>query len=114
MKRHKLLKNPSACRTCAMCCRVFTFYDHNAEGFVDRVGLLKTKKIKIEKTQLKTRQGRALYRIVLDIPCSALIRKKGKYYCKLYGTKKRPQMCDEYPYNVTDWERKYCKGLKRG
>ncbi|MFH1065468.1 MAG: YkgJ family cysteine cluster protein [Nanoarchaeota archaeon] len=113
MKSHKLLKNPEACRTCAMCCRVFTFYDHNGDGFIDRVKLLKTKKIKVEESDFTTKGGKRLFRVVFDIPCSALEKKNGKYFCKLYGKKKRPEMCNMYPYNVTDWERMFCKGLKR-
>ncbi|MDI6737711.1 MAG: YkgJ family cysteine cluster protein [Nanoarchaeota archaeon] len=113
MKKHKLLKNPEACRTCAMCCRVFSFYDHNADGFADRVKLLKTDKIKVEESDFITKSGKRLFRIVINIPCSALIKKNGKYFCRLYGKKQRPKMCSEYPYNITDWEKRYCKGLKK-
>lgn len=112
MKKHPKLKNPEACRTCAACCKQFPFYDHNDDGLVDRIKLLKTDKIIVEESDFATQDGKRLFRIVLDIPCSALKFKNGKYYCKLYGKKSRPRMCSEYPYEITDWERKHCKGLK--
>ncbi|MEK6863701.1 MAG: YkgJ family cysteine cluster protein [Nanoarchaeota archaeon] len=112
MKPHPKLKNPEACRTCAMCCKVFTFYDHDSDGFVERVRLLKTDKIKIEKTNLASPEGQRLYRVIIDIPCSALELKDGKYFCKLFGKRTRPLMCNQYPYDITDWEERYCKALK--
>ncbi len=111
MNKSKALKNPEACRTCAACCKMFPFYDNNEEGFVDRMRLLKTDRITVEETDFADMDGKRLFRIVINIPCSALEGKGGKYYCKLYGKKERPEMCDTYPHEVTDWEKRHCKGL---
>jgi Fe-S-cluster containining protein len=80
------------CQSCAYCCRTYSWYTEWEDEAL-RFEYLETDKVAIRKV------SKSLWMITLDIPCSKLVLKDGKYLCTEYHGI-RPEMCREYPGNV--------------
>ena len=90
--------NPTKCASCGLCCKSFQIgYSHEDSkkllSEIERFKLLDTDLIEVH-------ENKTGYWVEFKIPCKYLKINDNGYYCEIYN-KKRPQLCEEYPYKTT-------------
>ncbi len=107
MNISKIPLDTKKCRECAECCKDWTFYMEGGAGELQRWKLLDTDLIKVEKAGVY-RDGFPMIRVIIKIPCRMLVKKNGKYKCRIYNSERRPRLCREYPYEIGELEKRRC------
>lgn len=97
----------SKCQDCAECCKKFAVYypKDAAPSEIQNMILISYR----AGVDIQIHESDAGYYLVYNHACKHLKKSKGKWYCRVYGTKTRPAVCALYPY--ADTTKEHCPHL---
>jgi Putative zinc- or iron-chelating domain len=86
------------CMDCGKCCRSFTFFMDNSEGFFERASLLVGSELTVRQTNI----GIPGWEIAVEnsSACRHLEDRDGKNFCAIWNDDDKPYMCKHYPSNL--------------
>ena len=104
--------NGDVCQKCGNCCKNYRWYTKDKD-LATRLSWLDGSIVSVNKV------GDNAWMISINISCSKLYKKDGRWMCIQYKGF-RPKMCKDYPLEflssdktVLKYEKKKCKELKR-
>ncbi len=112
MNKSKIPIDTKLCRECGECCKVLNFFIANEDGFADRIKFLKTDIFDVVEDGCFD-NGVKRFRVTINIPCKWLIEHSKLFRCAIYDDEDRPKLCEEYPYEKSDWEKKNCLAIQK-
>ena len=86
------------CQSCAHCCKVLRIWVRDCEDIFERLNLLSSDMVSAKKVSMAP-YGEDIVFIDLNIPCSQLGEENGTYFCKIWDSPQKPEMCRLYPSN---------------
>ncbi len=93
--------NTEKCRTCGECCKSFSLCYPKSLGEDEPLMFSEVKRFRMLDTDLiEVIERKNVFLVKFKFPCKYLKCKEGVYSCEIYN-KKRPKLCEEYPFKET-------------